>query len=234
MNGNRIAVALCLMSLTTGAFALSRRPQEKESPQPAGQTLMNRTPSAVAEKGLRAVTAGQDPALTNAPPAGRPDAIPPHVVYDELFYHVTFLRKKADEIEREGKDASPLRSFYKKEAKLNDQQESLLAEIASNCRRDVEEMDKRARQIIKAFRQRVQAMHIQPGETPPPPPLELKTMQDERDAAVLRARDLLRANLGEDAFRQFDAFVQRNIKLQIKPVSVSEERRRQNQQEEAN
>lgn len=224
MTGKHLAIVVCLLTLGTGAFALTKSAQTAARPGPADQTLMNRTPKLVAEKGLSALRfqqgLAQQPAQQNAAPVQQDGAIPQHIVYDELFYEVAFFKGEAEKLDREGKDSSGLKSIYKKEAKLDERQNALLFEIASNCERDVEALDRRAKQIITAFRARVAAMHIEPGETPPPAPEELKTIQEERNAAILRARDQLHESFGDEGFARFTQFVNRSIKPRIKTVPL--------------
>ncbi len=49
------------------------------------------------------------------------------------------------------------------------------------------------------------------GQKLPEPPPELKVMQAERNAIVLRGRDRLRAALGEQEFARFHDFVLRRF-----------------------
>jgi hypothetical protein len=142
-------------------------------------------------------------------------APPQHAVYDELFYHINFLGRKAAEKEQRGEDAKELRGFYKKQAKLDEKQDAALARVAADVARDLDLMDRKAAKVIKKFRADVQAMNLQPGQMPPSPPEELKAMQQERDAAVLRGRDTLRARLGEQGFARLDAYAQQYIAPRI-------------------
>jgi|GEM_PF-2444724 len=237
MTKKHLAIGLCFLSLVTGVFALTKSAQRNEQSPPTGQTSMNlkpemnHTPKLVNESGVPVFSSQtfiqqqQSPQTgSQTSPAG---SIPEHIVYEELFYNVNFLKKKAEEIDRQGKDSSGLRSTYKKEAKLNDRENDSLFEIASNCQRDVDEMDKRAKQVITAFRSAVASMEIKAGQTPPPPPEELKTMQQERDGTILRARDQLRMIFGQEGFQRFDDYVQHSIKPRIRTVPLKQLRKEQ-------
>lgn len=224
MTGKHLAIVVCLLTLGTGAFALNRSALSAGQPRPADQALINRTPKLVAEKGLSALRfqqgMTQQPGPQDASRVHGGGSIPQHIIYDELFYEVAFFKGEADKLDREGKDSSGLRSLYKREAKLDERQNALLFEIASDCERDVEALDSRAKQIITAFRARVQAMKIGPGETPPPAPEELKAIGEERDATILRARDRLRQSLGDEEFGRFAEFVNKRIKPRIRTVPL--------------
>jgi hypothetical protein len=231
MRRKHLAILVCLLSLGTGALALTRSPRINDLPRPTDQILMNRTPKLVAEKGLSALNSQQGLTQQQVQPgAAQPQqdgSIPQHVVYDELFYNVAFLKKKADDLDRQGKNSAGLRALYKNGAKLDDRQSDLLFEVASGCQRDVEDLDKRAKHVIEAFRARVEAMPIQPGQTPPPPPEELKSMQEERNATILRARDRLRSGFGEEAFLRFEEYVQHSVKPRIRTVPMKQLRGKQ-------
>lgn len=81
--------------------------------------------------------------------------------------------------------------------------------------RDVDVLDRRAAKIIEKYRAGVQKMKIKPGDKMPELPAELRTMQAERDALVLRARDSLRERLGEESFQNLDQYIRQNIARKI-------------------
>lgn len=108
---------------------------------------------------------------------------------------------------------------YKEQAKLTDKDSRALERITNECLRQVEEQDARARVIIANFRAR--AEKLKPGETLPPPPPELKDLQDKRDAIILRHREKLRAAFGDDKFAKFDEAARRNIHIGIVPAPTS-------------
>lgn len=224
MTRKHLALVVCLLTLGTGAFALTKSVRSADQPRQADQALMNRTPKLVAERGLSALRnqqgLTQQPTQPDAAPARQDGDIPQHIIYDELFYEVAFFKGEAEKLDREGKNSSGLKSLYKKEAKLDERQNALLFEAASDCERDVEALDRRAKQIITAFRARVQAMQIGPGETPPPAPEELKTIQEERNAAVLRARDRIRESFGDEEFGRFAEFVNKRVRPRIRTVPL--------------
>jgi hypothetical protein len=144
--------------------------------------------------------------------------IPDFVIYRELFRHMQFLKQKAAEKEKKGEDGSSYRNFHKRQAKLDDRQAAALDRIASACEAKVEQLDKRAKEIINAARAEFPGGRIPEGQTPPEPPAELRTMQDERVGTIMKARDELRAALGEREFKRFDDYVRENIAKKIKPV----------------
>jgi hypothetical protein len=143
---------------------------------------------------------------------------PTHVVYSALFHHVVDVMREADEMQRQGKDTSPLRSFFQRKANLNEFQARILDTVADDCVRQLDVQDARAQLIINEFRKRFPPGKLPPGVKLPPPPPELTQMQEERDAMILRARDRLRVALGDDEFQRFEGFVTERVASGIMPV----------------
>lgn len=204
----KVVVALFTVALATSAVAAGRSGA-------FGEAVKARLLAAAAPAPVAATAPAQKPApgrpAANQQQTQQTQPVPENAVYNEFFYHVNFLRKKADKEEKAGKDAKSLRAFYKRQAKLDDAQNEKVSKAASDLERELDLMDKKARKVIDKFRADVKAMDIKPGQKMPEPPAELKSMQAERDALVLHARDNLRANLGDDAFGRLDQYVRQNI-----------------------
>lgn len=155
--------------------------------------------------------ARQSQSVKSSAARSQPRSVPDYVTYKHLFRHVVAFRKQAEENEREGKNGAVLRTFFKRKAQLSDEQVSALEQIAADCDEEVRQQDARAKVIIDNYKAQYPDGKVPHGETPKPPPPELKAMTQERNAIVLRARDRLRAAFGEGEFRRFDDFVQRHV-----------------------
>ncbi|HEV7890820.1 MAG TPA: hypothetical protein VGP08_09285 [Pyrinomonadaceae bacterium] len=203
----KVVLALCTVALATSAVAAGRSGTFGEAVK--ARLLAYASPAAAA-----APTAPSQKPAPGKPGATQQAAahpVPENAVYNEFFYHVNFLRKKADKEEKGGKDARQLRAFYKRQAKLDDAQNDKVSKAASDLEHKLDLMDAKARKVIDKFRADVQAMDIKPGQKMPDPPAQLKTMQAERDALVMSAKESLRANLGDEAFGRLDQYVRQNI-----------------------
>lgn len=151
-------------------------------------------------------------------------SIPDYAVYRHLFHHHIALKQKAQELEQQGKDGKALRSFYQRQAKLSDDEARAFDQIATECEQEVAQQDAKAKAIIDAGLARYPGGKIPEGEKPPEAPPELKALWEDRNAIILRARDRLRAALGEQEFQRFNDFVERNVKPNITAEPLNRQR----------
>lgn len=135
------------------------------------------------------------------------NTVPDHVIYDALFERVVSVKKKIRELQNQRRIPQKPTFALQKEAQFNETQAGALEEIALACKEEVMRQDEKARAIIFEYRAQFPDGKIPKGVTPPPPPPELKIMWEERNAIILRARDRLRAALGEQTFHRFDQHV---------------------------
>jgi len=158
----------------------------------------------------------QSSAQNNAP------EVPDSVVYRHLFRHVAAFKAKADELERQGKDAKHLHGFFKRKADLSDEQARMLEQIASQCALEIKAIDERAKPIIEAYKAQYPNGQVPHGQQPAPPPAELQQMTKERNDLTLRKRDELRAAFGEEAFGRFHEFVKNKVAPNVNQVSIEQ------------
>lgn len=215
-------IVLCLLATATGAFAFSGRLHSTAS-NPAGfnRPVQRVAPAAsISQPAPPSATAIQQFAGSNQSQESNAQ-IPDTVTYRQLFRHVDFVKKKAEEKEKNGEDGSSLRSFYKRQAKLNDKQARDLEDIAAEVNAAVEKLDKKAKKLVDEFRAQHPGGKLKEGEVPPAPPVELGLLQEERNNTVLQAREKLRLALGEQEFQRFSEYVKRGIVPNIKPVKMN-------------
>jgi predicted negative regulator of RcsB-dependent stress response len=62
--------------------------------------------------------------------------VPIQVMYKHLFHHVSALKKKAEEVEKESKDATQFRTHFIRKANLTPEQSRVLEEVASELEQD--------------------------------------------------------------------------------------------------
>lgn len=162
-----------------------------------------------------------NPAAQTRAQSGSREA-PDEIVYRHLFRHVAAFKAKADEAERQGKEARHYRRFFKHKANLSDEQAQILEQIASQCALEIEAIDERAKPIIEAYKAQYPNGQVPRGQTPSPPSPELQQMTKERNELVLRKRDELRAAFGENEFKRFREFVKNKVAVNGNAVSAEQ------------
>ena len=139
-----------------------------------------------------------------------PAQIPEHVLYRHLFHHVVALKKKAEDLEKDRKDATQFRTHFKRQAQLSDEQVRVLDLVAAQYDEQEKVLDARAKPIIDAYKAQYPGGQVPHGQKPVPPPAELRSLSEERDALALRGRDQLRAVFGYD-FERFHKFIKTRV-----------------------
>lgn len=131
--------------------------------------------------------------------------VPNHILYRTLFHTVFLLNDKAAEAERHGRneEAIALRSMLKQETGLYGERALVLDQIARDCEQLVQDIDVKAREIIKARRAQYPAGKLLPGQQPLPPSPALGRLQRDRYATVLQCRNLLQESLGRTEWERF-------------------------------
>jgi hypothetical protein len=208
MNKKLLAIVLSTIALTVGAFAFGREPRLTRATNPDAHLVVRQVSQQPQNQAQEATPLQQ---LQDRP-------VPKHIVYGIFFREVAAFKKKAQEKESHGQDASFLRNFHKNKLKLNDRQAQALDRIVEEANRETERLDKQAKKIIDDARARHPEGKLNKGEALPAPPAELKDLQQERDKLVLDAREKLRAALGGAEFQLLDDFLQQDVTNKMKPV----------------
>jgi hypothetical protein len=135
-------------------------------------------------------------------PAPKADgSIPEHIFYEHLFNSLLTLKNIDD---------------YRSEAALNERETAEFAAIASECARELARQDAKAQVIIKDFRAKIKK--LKQGEAIPPPPQELKVLQDERNAITLRHAERLRQSIGFEKFNRINEVGHGILRIEIRPA----------------
>ena len=148
-------------------------------------------------------------------------AIPEFEVYRQLFHHHVTMKKKADELEKQGKDAKFLRDFYKREAKLTDDQARAFDEIATKCEDEVSRQDAKADAIIQKALTKNGNGKLTKGAQPPEAPPELRSLWDERNAIIMKYRYGLEAAFGGSEFKRFADYINQDVVPHLSSVPPS-------------
>lgn len=214
MNGRRILVCVCIALLASGAFGLSWR-MNRTAQASAGSSPAARVPSRSSSETVQlqkvADKQAEAPQSVNLPP--------PDVIYGILFRTVSHLHKKSDELARQGKNPALLRDYYKNLTKLDDRENELFNQVASNAETAIEKLDAAAEKIISAERARHPGGKLKPGEAAPLVPQSLKELDAQRTATILRAREQLRQAFGDAEFQRFEGLLTKDAGKTISVVA---------------
>lgn len=209
MSRNRILIALCSLFVAAAALAFA-------APNGGKSKDANKTAAPPQERSEAVIIDERQPNAAEEEKRG--GAIPLRVVYRQLFHHYVALKNKAAELESQGKNGATARHYYKREAKLSDKLERELERVAAKTDKEVEQLDKKAREVINQYRAQYPNGQMKKGETLPPAPPELQALQEEKNKAIMAGRDELRRAFGEDEFNRFEEFVRQNVASKMKPV----------------
>ncbi|HEY0098515.1 MAG TPA: hypothetical protein VGB76_06130 [Pyrinomonadaceae bacterium] len=213
-----LGIVLCAVIASAGALAMKKRTTSKPRPTTAAPATSTNTSR---QGETLVISPAGERQQQPQPQANVPEPqanVPEHVVYWHIFHHHNFLNRKADEAQRMGKaeEATRLRGFYKREAKLDEGQDAALGQIALEVENEVEVLDAQAKRVIDAAREKTPGGALKKDEAIPPPPRELAALQERRNAAILKARNRLKSMLGDAAFDEFQGFVREKVAPQIK------------------
>ncbi|HEX6719107.1 MAG TPA: hypothetical protein VF088_18510 [Pyrinomonadaceae bacterium] len=170
-------------------------------------------------------SSGKTSQITPSSPQGtkespRPSDAPEHVIYRQFFHHLVTLKARANDVESKGGDGRGLRSYFKRKANLTENEAAVLDAVAADCEREVADLDAKAKLIIDAYRARLLHGKIDSKNLPPLPP-QLATLQEQRNLAILHARERLQKSLGQQAFSRLDDFIKMNAERNSRPAQVT-------------
>jgi hypothetical protein len=129
------------------------------------------------------------------------DDIPDHIFYGEIFTVIAKLKNVRD---------------YQDRAQLTDEQTEVLRVTAEQCAEKVAKQDAIAEKRIAALRQ--QSLKAKPTRSAPPIPAEIGELQAQRDAIILRCRDVLRSGLGNEKFGEFRVAAKSIVQIGVSRV----------------
>lgn len=141
--------------------------------------------------------------------------LPEAHLFLHLFKHMASLEKRTESAQQTGQNIDFTR-WYEQEAGLNHLQNEAFRSVASSCLAEVERLDDQAEEIIRQVR-----VQYPPGQAKqlPPVPAELLELQKKRDATILRYRDELMTQLGDETSVRFKKFVEDKIQPNIRVIT---------------
>ena len=215
-NHRRLALTVSLLIITTAVFATEKANlfPRSSSQKVAGPFNSDSMPVAPANS-----TASTNETLSPPAETQSGTAISKHVVYGLLFREMAAFKRKAQDLEAQGKDGSVLRNYHRNRANLDDARGAALDKVAADCQKTVDDLEQQAKKIIDKDRAAHPGGRLRQGEALPKPPPQLKELEQRRTAAIMSAREKLHTAFGDKEFQRFDDFEQQDVTSRAKPLA---------------
>lgn len=178
--------------------------------------------SAAARKSHAEISEGVERAELRSKTPEQNSEIPEYILYEQIFRLVVKFKKKAEERAAAGEATAGLQDYFQKEAKLNDVETGFLQDTAAMYVEEISIIDAQARVVIGNIRAGFSNEQSLSDKKIIEPPAELKELQKKREELALRYRDYLRDSFGPDRFRNFQNFVDQNMRQAIKVQFVDD------------
>ena len=135
-------------------------------------------------------------------------------MYFILFNHLVGLKEQAEKAAARGESLNYF-GMYEEQANIDSSQSQLLFQTAQDCMDAIKPINDEAKEIITKARANFPKGEVKSPEDLPPPPPELKELQQRKDDVVLRFRDMLKDGLGTQKFSEFNDFARQKIAPQV-------------------
>ncbi len=130
------------------------------------------------------------------------EGVPKWLSYESYFEHIAGLDKAAAQLEAQGKDGKPWRTFEQHQTGLTDEEGATLKKIAYDCNQAVKDIDAKMYQVKMDFH----SQHPSQSYRYQPPP-ELEQLWADRQQAIEFHIDELRRELSVESFQRVDSHV---------------------------
>jgi len=141
----------------------------------------------------------------------KPAQLREHQAYELLFKRIASLETQAEDRERDGIDGTALRQLIPNRLCLSSSQTVILRTISHDCLANASALDRKAFEIIRAFRSKYPNGHFDSRKGFPRAPVELDLMQAERDRIFLQGKKILQSSFDPAEFASFEQRLQKFI-----------------------
>ncbi len=146
-------------------------------------------------------------------------SVPDEIVYFILFNHLVGLKAQVDSQQSLGGSSFNYIESYKKQTSMTSSQTQFLFQTSQDCLNEIQPIDAQAKQIIDDTRSGSPDGELNSFDEMPDAPVALDQLQQQRDAVILKYRDILKNSYGENKFTEFDQFVRSKIAPQVENLS---------------
>lgn len=146
--------------------------------------------------------------------------IPTFVLYDRMFRTIIRVRAIAETQRLKGERVTLMKTYFKDEAQLSDEENEILEQLATEFIEAVQPINDEAGELIGQIRETFPDGIVPNGEQVPPPPKELENLQNKRNDLALEYRTRLEKSLG-NKFADFDNFMHGGFASNFQSVTPS-------------
>lgn len=144
--------------------------------------------------------------------------IPDYVLYDKLFRMIVSFKNRAETQEMSAEKLIAIENYFKDRAKLNDEENQILQNIALGYIQEITPIDSQAKTIIAQARQSYAGGVVPRNQ---PLPAELVNLQEQRNTLVLKYRDRLKESYDSDGFDKLNGFIEDEFASQFESIPLS-------------
>jgi hypothetical protein len=158
------------------------------------------------------------------PPAGTEKTTPAQEAPPTVLWHMIFslsrmTERQAERMNQQGRSGEAWSRYFIKRGALTAENEKVFKETAEAYLRELEPIDRRAKEVTAAMRARYPKGLIKDPKDMPQPPAELGELQKQKDALALRYRDSFKNAVSREAFDKFNAFLTNDFAKGVSAVS---------------
>lgn len=169
-------------------------------------------------------SAPAEPFENNPAPVLNEKTMPPREVPQTVLWHMIFSLSRMTEIEarkmnQQGRNGDAWSQYFIKRGVLAADSEKIFKKNADAYLRELEAIDRRAKQVTDAMRAQYPKGLIKDTKDMPMPPAELGVLQQQKDALALRYRDAFKNAVSPETFNKFSQFLTNDFSQGISPVS---------------
>jgi len=145
--------------------------------------------------------------------------VPPTVLWHMIFSLSRMTEQEAKKMNQQGRNGDAWSQYFIKRGALSAASEKIFKETAAAYLKDLEPIDRRAKEVTDAMRAQYPKGLIKDPKNMPLPPAELGVLQQQKNALVLRYRDAFKNAVSPESFNKFSDFLTNDFSKGISPVS---------------
>jgi hypothetical protein len=166
-----------------------------------------------------AQTLANNPATVSPEKTTAAKEVPPTVLWHMIFSLSRMTEQEAKKLNRQGRNGDAWSQYFIKRGVLSAASEKTFKQTADAYLKDLEPIDRRAKEVIDAMRAQYPKGLIKDPKDMPLPPAELGALQQQKNELVLRHRDAFKNAVNAESFNKFNDFLTNDFSKSVAPVT---------------